>query len=110
MSATLSFGVEKAPNPAVIDGLTERPWRRHLPKICLGAADLGMIVVAMALAFVIKPLVPGSQAKNVETDYLILSVTSLPVWLFAIARYRLYRARNVASRSDEFVRILHAAF
>jgi exopolysaccharide biosynthesis polyprenyl glycosylphosphotransferase len=107
MSAAVTVSSKIAAAPVVV-----RPnrWRRHLPKAALVVADLAMIVLAMVLALLVKPLVPGATPTTGEQNqYFLVGLLSVPVWLLALTRYRLYRARNVASRSDEFVRIAHAA-
>jgi len=109
MSAAVSLNSTTAPGAAAVVAKSRASWHRHIPKALLLLSDLVMVVLAMVLAFVLKPYVPGAKASGVRDEYLLVGALSVPVWLLAMARYRLYRARNVASRTDEFVRIIHAA-
>jgi exopolysaccharide biosynthesis polyprenyl glycosylphosphotransferase len=109
MSARIaSPGYDASAGPTV-QPLTRPQWHRHLPKVSLAAADLIMVVAAMVVAFVVKPILPGAKPAGAQDQYLLVGTVSLPVWLLAFARYRLYRARHVTSRLDEFTRIVHAA-
>src|SRR5947209_4022445 len=63
----------------------------------------------MALAFALRTLLPGHDPADAESRHLLLGVISLPVWVVVFSRYRLYSARHVSSRLDEFGRLAHAA-
>src|SRR4051812_341455 len=83
---------------------------RLLPKLCVVAADFVAVSCAMLISFWLRSFVPGTESESVHTRHLTVALVSLPVWGICFSRYRLYRARNVASRYDEFVRISHAVF
>ncbi len=84
------------------------PRRRWLPKLYIMAADVAAIVMAMALAYTLRSALRGWDATDWNSRHLLLGALSLPLWIGVFAHYGLYTARFLASRLDEFGRIIHA--
>jgi exopolysaccharide biosynthesis polyprenyl glycosylphosphotransferase len=77
--------------------------RRFGPKLTLGAADTAAIVTSMVVAFVIRDLF-ASDDHHHEANALV-GVLSLPIWLAAFSRHRLYSARYLVRRVEELRRV-----
>jgi exopolysaccharide biosynthesis polyprenyl glycosylphosphotransferase len=85
-----------------------RAWAPRLTKAATVAADVMAFCLAMAVAFRLKSSLPGRDASGAESRHLLVGVISLPVWVITFARHRLYLTRYLASRLDEFRRVVHA--
>ena len=87
-----------------------RPKRRSgwVPKGCIVAADVAAIVATMGVAYLLGAALRGWDGGDRDSRHLLLGTLSLPVWLALFSYYKLYSARFVASRLDEFGRIIHA--
>ena len=88
-----------------------RPRQRRglLPKACTMAADVAAAVGAMTVAFSLRVLIDvGEVTPAARSRHLLLGALSLPLWIMAFRRYRLYSARHVSSRLEEVGRIVHA--
>ena len=77
--------------------------RRLAPKLTLGAADTAAIVTAMVVAFAIRGLF-GAGDTDGRASALVGAV-SLPIWLAAFSRHRLYSARYLVRRVEELRRV-----
>lgn len=75
-------------------------------KTLVALADALGVSIAAALCVVFVP-VDGPHVTR-ESAAPVLAVAPA-VWLFALARQRAYRARNIARRSDEFRRVVRAS-
>jgi exopolysaccharide biosynthesis polyprenyl glycosylphosphotransferase len=67
----------------------------------LATADLTAVVLAMVLAFALRD-------ASVEVDVpatALLGASSLPIWLLAFSRHRLYSARYLVRRPEELRRV-----
>ena len=75
--------------------------RRLAPKLMLASADLAAIVLAMAVALALRsnPAEEGARAS------VLLGAVSLPIWLLAFSRHRLYSARYLVRRPEELRRV-----
>ena len=82
---------------------------RWLPKACIVAADVAAIVLTMVLAYVVRSALKGWDATDRNSRHLLLGAVSLPFWVVLFSHYKLYTARFVTNRLDEFGRIMHAA-
>jgi exopolysaccharide biosynthesis polyprenyl glycosylphosphotransferase len=96
-----------------VDGATpacfDLPGRTHVrgsraAKAAVLAADATAIVVAMALAAWTRWVANENEAF---TPLWITAALSMPIWLGVFARYKLYTAAAVTSRTAEFGRIVH---
>jgi exopolysaccharide biosynthesis polyprenyl glycosylphosphotransferase len=92
-------------NPAVT---ISHPRASRLPKIATAGADAITIVLAMITAYLLRGELPGNVPVSAESQHAVLGTLALPVWLGLFAHYRLYTARFIAHRMDEFRRLVHA--
>jgi len=106
-----------APAPVTVRRrpLAPPPVRRLFPRVpasgvkaVIGLADLGAVLVAMALAQHIAKLTGGAPSQRQADSTWLLIALSMPVWVLALVRYRLYQARFLGRRSQEFRRIVGA--
>src|SRR5262249_18895830 len=74
-------------------------------KFAVLGADAAAIVAAMALAAWTRWLANDNEAF---APLWIAACVSMPIWLGVFARYKLYTAAAVTSRTAEFGRIVHA--
>ena len=91
----------KPPGRSTILHDPQEQLRRRAPKLMLATADVVAVVLAMVTAY-------GLRDASVDVDTgatSVLGVLSLPVWLFAFSRHRLYSARYLVQRSEELRRV-----
>jgi len=81
-------------------------WRGA--KGILFVADTVMAVVALVAAFSWYRAVPGPHPRPVLTEYVRLGLITLPIWPVCFCRNRLYAARFVTRRAEEYRRIVRA--
>lgn len=84
----------------VLRGLREQ-MRRVAPKLMLAVADLTAIVVAMVVASAVRSASVDLDARAT----VLLGALSLPIWLVAFSRHRLYSARYLVRRPEELRRV-----
>ena len=72
------------------------------------ASDVAAVLLAMALSSSLHKMLPA-EAINAPGRQLVVSLVSIPLWVFFLTHYRLYNARYISSRLFEFRRIVHAA-
>jgi exopolysaccharide biosynthesis polyprenyl glycosylphosphotransferase len=86
----------------------ERPRARgsRAAKIAVMGADALAIAAAMVVAAWIRWV--ANDAPEALEPLWITAAVSLPVWLIIFARYKLYSAAAISSRTAEFGRITHA--
>jgi exopolysaccharide biosynthesis polyprenyl glycosylphosphotransferase len=72
-------------------------------------ADVGAVLLASANSQHLARLPGGTPSRQQEDSTWLLIVLSLPVWIAAFVRYRLYQARFLARRSQELRRIAGAS-
>lgn len=89
------------------------PPRRPLPKAAvkavIGVADLLMVFIAMVAAQYLAARTGGKPSPGQTDGTWRLILLSLPVWSAAMIKMRLYQARFLGQRSQEFRRIVAAA-
>jgi exopolysaccharide biosynthesis polyprenyl glycosylphosphotransferase len=95
-----------APRPVPPAQPTTR--RTRAAKSALVGADFLAVLVSMVLAFALKHLLPGRDPAGARSQHVLLGALSLPAWLLLFHHYRLYSARYVGSRMEEFRRVIHA--
>lgn len=94
--------------PAAVEG--DRPLRVD-PKTALGAIDLVTVVVAAVISvLVVDPLGNGARVGTSDAEFVLLVMSTLPVWLAIFAGQRLYNIRFIGRRIDEVRRIVNATF
>ncbi len=84
-----------------------RRLRRQAPKLALGLGDLTAVVVAMCAALALRNHLRQGSASTESA--MLVGALSLPVWLAAFSRHRLYSARYLARRAEEMRRVARAA-
>src|SRR2546430_12248823 len=84
----------------------QRPSK--VAKLASAGADLVTIAFTMLLAWILHPTLPGAAPFNAHLQHFAVAMGSLPVWIAIFAHYRLYSARKVATRLEEFRRLVHA--
>ena len=77
-------------------------------KAILATADLVTVVAALGAAQYVAKHTGGVPTKTEQDSTWLLIGLSLPVWLLAFVRYRLYQARFLSRRSQELRRIFAA--
>ena len=85
-----------------------RPAVAHLARLSVVAADVVTVAATMVAVHRLRLLLPAEQAAAGGAAYAQVCAVSLPLWVMAFHRYRLYNSRHTASRRDELGRILHA--
>jgi len=102
-----------APAPVTLkalDRLPEAERNRSLPpvvvKSLIGLADLVVVLMAMAGAEMLARRTGEGPTASQMGDTWKLIALSLPVWSAAFVRYRLYQARFLGRRSQEFRRVV----
>ncbi|WCO68552.1 sugar transferase [Iamia majanohamensis] len=94
--------------PVAVEG--DRPLRVD-PKTALGAIDLVTVVVAAVISvLVVDPLGNGARVGTSDAEFVLLVMSTLPVWLAIFAGQRLYNIRFIGRRIDEVRRIVNATF
>jgi len=66
------------------------------------------IALVMAGAFALRIYLPGQNPEGAGGQHFLLGAMSLPVWIAVFVHYRLYTARFIGSRLEEFRRLIHA--
>ena len=94
--------------PGEVASAARRAFVQRTAKLLNGALDLGMVLLAMVAALRLRSVRPGNSPEGAESQHLLLGALSLPVWLGFFLHYRLYTARHVATRLEEFRRVVHA--
>ena len=85
----------------------DRPaGRRTKMKVAIAGGDLVVIVAAMVIAASLQRTAPDSVFDDRR---LLVGAVSLPLWLTAFVRFRLYRANMVVGRREEARRLCAAA-
>jgi exopolysaccharide biosynthesis polyprenyl glycosylphosphotransferase len=87
-------------------GPAHRPSK--VAKLAAGGADAVTIALAMLAAWILRPVLPYAAPANAHIQHFVIAMLSLPLWLGVFAHYRLYSARRIATRLEEFRRIVHA--
>src|SRR5579859_5107441 len=90
-----------APAPSTVKpiSLQPHPLRRRptvhptAVKALICAADLAAVLLAMAISQHLARLTGGTPSRAQEDSTWRLIALSLPVWIIAFFRYRLYQAR-----------------
>ncbi|MFN0091923.1 MAG: sugar transferase [Acidimicrobiales bacterium] len=99
-----AFGGLDAPAPA---STRRRGAQPQLTKLALLGADLAMIALAVALSArlgaSLEVLRSGEQAQHLRAGVL-----ALPVFAAALTKWRLYQARFLSQRAQEFRRMVQA--
>ncbi|MEP6623993.1 MAG: sugar transferase, partial [Acidimicrobiia bacterium] len=83
-------------------------WARTTAVAGLAIFDAGVLLVAMALAFRFRTLLPGENPVPTRVQHSALALTSLPIWIAFLSYYGLYARRLTSTRLDDFRRIAHA--
>ncbi len=84
--------------------------RSHLAtKSAVMLADAVAIVAAMLAALAMRSLLPGKDPISAAGMHMLLGLTSLPVWLAVFTHHRLYVARCITTRLEEWRRVVHGA-
>ncbi|MDY7103762.1 MAG: sugar transferase [Actinomycetota bacterium] len=100
---TDTSGPAPAPGVAPIDrpAWLARIERRHVHiRVVLAVLDLAVVIAAGALAWEIAGT-PGAD----RGQHMLAALLSLPLWMAAFWRYRLYQARVIATRWSEYRRL-----
>src|SRR3954451_7079512 len=69
--------------------------------------DLSVMAMAMGAAFWARRLLPDSLSLW-PSGHMLVAILSLPWFGILFARYRLYNARSITSRLEEFNKVAHA--
>jgi len=108
-----------APAPITVKPVqlaSEPPPRRRsvlsarVVKSVLRGADLVTIFATLCAAQYVAKHTGGVPTKEQQDSTWLLILLSLPVWMLAMVRYRLYQARFLSRRSQEYRRIIAACF
>ncbi len=73
-----------------------------LTKTYLVGADLAAITAAMSLAYLLRGTVPQAVTEHDAQHHLQLATLVLPIWIAIFSYYRLYSARFLTTRLEEF--------
>jgi len=73
------------------------------------AFDLVAVSVAMVAAFGLRSVLPGLDPGGASSRHLFIGVISLPVWAMMLWRGRLYSEPHIASRLEEWRRLVRSA-
>ncbi len=77
--------------------------RRYAPKLTLGVADTVAIAASMVMAYL---LLGSREGADLDRDAsTLVGACSLPIWLAAFSRHRLYSARYLVRRPEELRRV-----
>ena len=101
-------GGAEVPLLTVKPGKDSRRARQRMMKLAVVAADLIMVVAAMAIAYQLRSVLHMEDPAEVRSRHLAVGALSLPLWVALFARYRLYRGNSVVARRDEWRRLVHA--
>jgi exopolysaccharide biosynthesis polyprenyl glycosylphosphotransferase len=72
-------------------------------------ADLVAVAVSMALAFMLRGVLPGPDPSAAVGAHVLLALLSLPIWAAMYWRARLYSGPHAVGRLDEFRRIVNGS-
>ncbi len=97
---------QQLPN-LVVDAGDRRDGSPIARKAFVVVADVIAIIVGMGAAYFALPYIPRATSPP-ASQAAPTALLSLPFWIGAFVHYRLYRARNVTSRLQEFQRVVHA--
>lgn len=87
------------------NAVTASPARPLLKRVVAGIDALA-IAVGMVVAYVLRDHLPVKASSVAsQRDDLLLGTVALPVWLVVFGHYKLYRARYIQSRVQEFKRV-----
>jgi len=97
-------------DPVAVDDVGAAVAHRPLNSVkpLMATADTLAIALTMVLAWSLRIALAGEPAIAERARDLAVGCVSLPVWLATFAHYRLYTARAVTTRLDEFRRLVHA--
>ncbi len=94
---------------AVATAPAERP--RLDPKLVLGAVDLVTVGLSLIVTLlVVDPLSNGVRIGRSDLTFVLLAMSTLPLWLAIFSGQRLYNIRFIGRRIDEVRRIVNATF
>src|SRR4051794_28533248 len=82
-----------------------RAWR---VKAVVVAADVLTIGIVLASAFTLPPSPPGQNPEGAGGQHFLPGAPSTPGWIAVFSPYRLYTARFIGNRLEEFHRVIHA--
>ena len=85
-----------------------RPGMARAARVGVVAIDAATVVMAMVTVALFRTSLPSEPMGDPVATYGFVCALSLPLWLAAFTRYRLYHTRHVATRRDEFTRVVHA--
>ncbi len=84
-------------------------FRWPVAKSALMTADLIAVVATMALAYQLRGILfQAQEASQEQSRHIVVGALSLPIWMVMFVHYQLYRANRIASRREEFGRLVHA--
>ncbi len=101
-----SKGLAPTP-PTARRGASARRRRGTGPKLLLVGADATAVAAGLVLAYWCAPVLSGPGPRYVNA-YAPVAFLAPPLWVAAMARYRLYRAHHVQPVAEELSRLLHA--
>jgi exopolysaccharide biosynthesis polyprenyl glycosylphosphotransferase len=81
---------------------------RWLLKLVSMTADAAAIAIAMVLGLRLRTTLMGRDPSGAQSMHILLGAAFVPAWLMIFAHYRLYSSRFLASRLEEFRRVVHA--
>jgi exopolysaccharide biosynthesis polyprenyl glycosylphosphotransferase len=77
------------------------------PKALNALGDATALLLAMVAAYRVGDV--GSLESSITTsDYALLALVAVPLWLLVFARYGLYASRRITGRIQEFRAVFHA--
>ena len=91
--------------------ISPRGSQLKMAKPLLVIADLLVVAIAMTLAFQLRKAIPESAIVEPRVsfrDHRMLGLIGLPVWLTFLSYNKLYNARAVTRRIEEYRRIVRA--
>lgn len=77
-------------------------------KILIGLADMSVVLIALWAAARLAALTGSNATTEQMAETRKVAFVSLPLWLLAFIRFRLYQARFLGRRSQELRRIISA--
>jgi exopolysaccharide biosynthesis polyprenyl glycosylphosphotransferase len=80
-----------------------------LAKRCLLLADGACVALAFVVAYLVRAGGQGPDLTGARTEHVLLAAVALPLWLALFARRRLYNARHIGRRVDEWRRIVNGS-
>jgi exopolysaccharide biosynthesis polyprenyl glycosylphosphotransferase len=100
-------GVADQALPTINQPERTAPISPHRLKGLLILSDAGAIIVGMTLATVIMTLM-GTIPNSIMLEHMQIAIVAAPFWLAAMGLNRLFTARVINRRAEEFRRILWA--